>query len=413
MQEDTTNPNAKRMNQICVYMDYAHLGMSVLNSDLEYIYFNKAWCKMTGFSSDEVHNVGLEGIVHAEYRKRIKDAYQRLLDGVVDHCDNELMFIRKDGTFFWGALTSSIVDDAGQEREILNILTDISEQKQSEMQLQFRNEFLQILIDSIPHPIFYSDIHGYLEGCNTAFEIDFNVDRNELAWTTLFDIMTEEVAKKFEVIDQQLIKAPGETSFEMQLVPQDGEIHDYIIKKATFEDINLSLDHVNINAVENRRIAGVISILVDISDRKKAERDLKESYEKLENAQEEIIQLERKTSAMAMAVTANHEINQPLMIIKGNLEMLQMVLDKASLDDHSVRFLTRINESVDRIQSILDRFKATSKIEFEAYTEGTTMIRLGEGVSEVENDDDPLSEEDMDESIDNLADLLSGLKKED
>ncbi len=397
------------LDQFRIYFDRAHLGISILNEDLGYVYHNHAWLHMIGYNHSNAQKVGICGIIHKDYKAETENAYRQLLREEIEHFSNNLLFTREDGTVFWGTLTCSLIYEEGHEKSILNILTDITEQKQAELQLQFRNEFLQILIDSIPHPIFYNDIHGYLEGCNTSFETHFQVERDELAWTTLYDILPDEIAGRFEEVDRSLVESPGETTFEMQLVPQDGLTHDFIVKKATFEDIQISMDQVANHSSDKRRVAGVISILVDISVRKKAERDLKESYEKLANAQEEIIQLERKTSALAMAVTANHEINQPLMIIKGNLEMLQMVLDEKLVDEHSAKFMRRINESVDRIQSILDHFKDASKVEFEAYTEGTQMIRLKENDSCEEESKDTLPEDDMDDSLEDYAELLTKL----
>ena len=376
-----------------------------MDTSLEYVYINRAWLQMIGLNQTNAQKKGICGIIHHGCKETVEKSINQLLNEEIEHFSDSLLFVRNDGTLFWGTLTCSLINEEGHEKSILNILTDISEQKQMEMQLQFRNEFLQILIDAIPHPIFYSDIHGYLEGCNTAFETHFHVERAELAWTTLYDILPEEIAKRFEEVDHQLVQSPGETTFEMQLTPHDGLTHDFIVKKATFEDINITMEQVT----DKRRIAGVISILVDISERKKAERDLKESYEKLATAQEEIIQLERKTSALAMAVTANHEINQPLMIIKGNLEMLQMVLDESLLDDHSTKFMLRINESVDRIQLILDHFKDSSKVEFEAYTEGTKMIRLEETASNDEDIEEEHSDDVTDDSLDDYLELLSKL----
>ncbi len=122
------------------------------------------------------------------------------------------------------------------------------------------------------------------------------------------------------------------------------------------------------------QFTSAIAIIVDIDERVRAEEQLKESYRKLKTAQEEIIQLEKKNSAFAMAVTANHEINQPLMILRGNLEMLEMSMMPGFMEPKQKRYISRVLTSMERIQSILDKFKQSTSIRFENYSENTPMV---------------------------------------
>ncbi len=98
--------------------------------------------------------------------------------------------------------------------------------------------------------------------------------------------------------------------------------------------------------------------------------ELKEMYDKLSSAQDEIINLERKNSIYAMAVTANHEINQPLMIIKGNIEMLVMKFGNESINP----YLKRIDEATVRIDRILTRYKDNREYKMQAYSDEIDMV---------------------------------------
>ena len=105
-------------------------------------------------------------------------------------------------------------------------------------------------------------------------------------------------------------------------------------------------------------------------------KDLEYSYQKLSETQNEIIELEKKNSVLAMAITANHEINQPLMVIKGNIEMLEIQL--ASIESKHQKYLNRIHQSVERISDILERFKNINKVKVKDYAENNDMIDLEE-----------------------------------
>ncbi len=118
----------------------------------------------------------------------------------------------------------------------------------------------------------------------------------------------------------------------------------------------------------------VILIIADIDEQVKAQIKLKESYQKLQDAQNEIIGLERKNTVLAMAVTANHEINQPLMILEANIEMLFMSLPEELKNEKINRYIKRASESVERIVNILEHFKKNEIVEFEDYGGDTNMV---------------------------------------
>ncbi len=102
--------------------------------------------------------------------------------------------------------------------------------------------------------------------------------------------------------------------------------------------------------------------------------ELENTLHKLQKAQKDIIALERKASAMAMAVTANHEINQPLMVIQGNMDMLRLHLDFAKLSSKQQQYVQKIDNSIARICSILEKFRSTIPTRFTAYSSDTDMV---------------------------------------
>ncbi len=103
-------------------------------------------------------------------------------------------------------------------------------------------------------------------------------------------------------------------------------------------------------------------------------QDMQQEFRQRVKAEREKAVLERKTSALAMAVTASHEINQPLMILNGNLELFMMTIDLESLKPDQIKRLNNIGSSLERIQEILKKFHSADAIRFEEYSEGTQMV---------------------------------------
>lgn len=104
-------------------------------------------------------------------------------------------------------------------------------------------------------------------------------------------------------------------------------------------------------------------------------QQLMESLNNLSEKQNEILKLEKQNSVMAMAITANHEINQPLMVMKGNLELLQMTIDPEMLNEKQKKFLEKINSSIENISNLLDKYKNIKEFSYEKYTHDEDMVK--------------------------------------
>lgn len=96
----------------------------------------------------------------------------------------------------------------------------------------------------------------------------------------------------------------------------------------------------------------------------------------LKNNYENKIHQEKTNAALAMAVTANHQLNQPLMIIQGNLEMFVNTFDEQQLNESQKRYLAKINDGLDRIKDILERFRTNTEITFTDYANDNEMVEF-------------------------------------
>ncbi len=95
--------------------------------------------------------------------------------------------------------------------------------------------------------------------------------------------------------------------------------------------------------------------------------DLKRTHQRL-------LELERQSSILAMAVTANHEINQPLMVLSGNLFLLKESLDLEKLSEKQLEYLERMERAIYKIKSLLEKYRNADSIRFQNYLEDTKMV---------------------------------------
>ena len=92
------------------------------------------------------------------------------------------------------------------------------------------------------------------------------------------------------------------------------------------------------------------------------------------------IEFERRSSVLAMVVTANHEINQPLTALKGNFQLFTKTIDENSLTDKQKKYLDKVTDSSDKICSILAKFREAKDIHFTDYLEDIKMVSFDEEI---------------------------------
>ena len=174
--------------------------------------------------------------------------------------------LKPDGIYLWGK-ASPIYDTEGNLAGAIESIRDITEHKKAEIALHENLRFLQHLIDAIPSPIFYKDIDGIYRGCNSAFEKYLGLRKDEIIGKSVYDVSSPDLADKYREMDQALFNNPGVQSYESSVRYADGTRHDVIFNKSTFTN------------AENV-VSGLVGVILDITERKRIEDNLRESEEK-------------------------------------------------------------------------------------------------------------------------------------
>jgi len=124
---------------------------------------------------------------------------------------------------------------------------------------------------------------------------------------------------------------------------------------------------------------GFRGVNLDITARKEAvaalnatNQELNMAYRSLQKTQQEMIALEQKNAVLATIVTANHEINQPLTIAIGNLELLQ---NKLKNNPHQ-KLIDKVQNALKRIDAILTKLRRIDKIKMTSYLGETNMLDI-------------------------------------
>ena len=136
-------------------------------------------------------------------------------------------------------------------------------------ELRDQLSFSRQLLEAIPNPVFFKDAKGRYIGCNQAFENYTQRPRSDYLGRTILEASRNESAKMHHTVESELLEKGGSQVYEMAVTRlTDGKHIDAIFNKATFVDAS-------------GRIAGLVGVIVDISERKALERTLSESNQTL------------------------------------------------------------------------------------------------------------------------------------
>jgi two-component system, cell cycle sensor histidine kinase and response regulator CckA len=135
-------------------------------------------------------------------------------------------------------------------------------------------QLFRALIDNIPNPVYYKDSKGVYLGYNKAFQEYFGLKQDDYIGKTVFDLpIRREEAMVHHRADVDLIQLSGERTYEASVSCPGNPIRYSIAKKATFH----RADGV---------IGGIVGIVTDITELKKAEEALKESKARFKDLSE-------------------------------------------------------------------------------------------------------------------------------
>lgn len=146
--------------------------------------------------------------------------------------------------------------------------SSLNKQKQREHLLKFQDA----LLDAMPNPVMVSDKSLRIHTVNRKFELAFGVGRKKLIGKSILDtdLFTPELCEEFHQEDVKLINNGGSIDKEIQMQFSDGTERDIKYMKTSFQ-----LDGHS---------EGIISLGIDISNLKIAERELFENQRQLELA---------------------------------------------------------------------------------------------------------------------------------
>ncbi|AZF16591.1 transporter substrate-binding domain-containing protein [Pseudomonas sp. R3-18-08] len=211
----------------------------------------------------------------------------------------------------------------------------IHTRRQAEIALNDQLEFMRVLIDGTPHPIYVRDRHARLVLCNSGYLSVFGVDREAVIGKTVVDGVLSD-PKEAAAYHEEYLQAM-----------EDGmpRVQDRSLTMGP--DQLLTIYHWMLPyRGSNGEVSGMIGGWIDISERQHLLQALREAKEHADDANR------AKTTFLA---TMSHEIRTPMNAVIGMLELAQKKADQGYMDRVSIEVASGAARGLlDLIGDILD-----------------------------------------------------------
>lgn len=236
--------------------------------------FNEIWANMLGYTLQELSPVSLktwEMLTHPDDLQKAYSLLQKHFSGELPLYECEIRMKHKSGKWIWILDKGKVITWTADGKPLMMYGThiNITRLKETETALQQSKLFINNVLDTIPVRVFWKDKNLHYLGCNRPFAQDagFN-DPEELIGKTDYDMGWANEAELYRADDRYVIETGiPKLGYEEPQTTPDGNTIWLRTSKMPLKD-------------ENGEIIGVLGTYEDITEKKKAEQQIKESEER-------------------------------------------------------------------------------------------------------------------------------------
>ncbi|OHB58753.1 MAG: hypothetical protein A2Y07_11660 [Planctomycetes bacterium GWF2_50_10] len=287
--------------------DQSPIGAAMISMHFKFIRANKMMSQLTGYSEDELRNLGFPDITHPDDVAKDIEQAKLLRAGKIDFYEMDKRYIRKDGAHVWAHLCVRLVKGQNScPMYYLPMIQDITEQKRNEELLRQSEERYRELYEQSPLGYQSLDSDGRFNIVNRAWLDALGYSKSEVIGKWFGDFLAPEYVDAFRERFPKF-KAAGKIHSEFEMLHKDGS------RRFVAFDGTLGLDKYG-------AFKQTHCVMQDMTERKKADR-------KLAEYQKELAHASRLSTVGEMASSLAHELNGPFCAIlthsEGCLSMLK------------------------------------------------------------------------------------------
>lgn len=309
-----------------------------------------------GFVASEVIGKPVTVLIPPDRHDEEPAIIERLKRGErVDHY--ETLRQRKDGSPVDVSLSVSPIRDAsGTVIGASKIARDITQSKYAKEALKRSEEQLRLITDAIPGLISYIDANFRYRFVNREYERWFNHPATDLVGKRVNEVLGEEATGRLMPLLKRAM-AGERVHFEMDVPYRDAGVRS--VNGFYIPDIG-----------ENKHVRGLYVLILDITERKKAEEALRESETRFRQLADSLErQVAERTAHLkesinsleAVCYTIAHDLRAPLRAVQGFTKVLLEEYAPA-FDEVGRQFAMRIVNAATRMDVLIQDLLQYAKL---------------------------------------------------
>ncbi|MXV61263.1 PAS domain S-box protein [Natronorubrum sp. JWXQ-INN-674] len=285
--------------------------------------------------------------VHADDRERV----ERKIEEAVETCgeyEEEYRVWNADGELRWVVARGYVEsDEDGNAVTFPGAITDITERKRAEIELQKHKNQFETLFQVLPVGVVVADKSGRVVEANDA--------AREIWGGDVFDAETVEDYEKYSAVWAETGEPVDPEDWTMSEV-LDGEAvtEPNVYEIEAFDgDRRIIMEHGMPVTDDRGNLRRAVVTLTDITERRAYQRRLEETVAQLEESNERLEQF---------AYAASHDLQEPLRMVSSYLQLIEQRYADA-LDEDGEEFLEYAVNGADRMRSMIEGLLEYSRVE--------------------------------------------------
>ncbi|SHK10591.1 PAS domain S-box-containing protein/diguanylate cyclase (GGDEF) domain-containing protein [Hathewaya proteolytica DSM 3090] len=278
--------------------------------DKKYIYVNDQYCKLFHMDDKDIDNDIIGKSIMEVAPKHLCNLFSYRLDEVLKDGTEKEYETEVNGKYIKCYIFPT-KDEQGHLIAFSGLIVDISDRREKEIELSKQKSILQTIMDTIPDPIFYKDIHGKYITINKRCRSDLEeMCKGEIIGKNDMEIMYDKnLAKKFMEDDNKIISSGIVVNNQPKMVLPTGEVKIKESVKAPIMD-------------DDNNVIGIVGLARDVTEKYEMERKLKYlCYTDV------LTGLYNRASFESKIKELQKEENLPLGVIMGDVNGLKLIND--------------------------------------------------------------------------------------
>ena len=250
--------------------EQAAVGIVQMAPDGRFLRVNRRICEILGYSAGELLSKTFREITAAEDLPASMAQLHGMLNGEYASFSLEKRYLRADGRTIWGNVSASVVRGAdGEPSYLIAVIEDISRRKFAEQSLHRAESWFKAVIDSSDDAIVGKDLDGFVISWNPGAERVFGYTAAEMVGRPITVLLPGDKVKEEEMLLNRIRRGEHVLHYQAERIRKDGQ--------RIFVSISISPIHD-----ETGRIIGAAKIARDITERVRAEEQLRCTIQILE-----------------------------------------------------------------------------------------------------------------------------------